>query len=587
MQNKGKDTTATTSLIDAFAIKINGTEIAPETRRLLIGAQIDTDLAQPAMFVLRFHDSDFELIDSTTFTIGDDVTIAASDHSGTVKPIMNGEITALEPVLSQRSQMLLVRGYDRSHRLQRGHRTRTFLKQGDADIVGQIARETGLRAEAEGGSERYDYVIQDNQTDLAFLRERAARIGYQVGVEQKTLRFRRAAQQPEQSATLAWGQTLLEFQLRMTALGQPNEVQVRGWDPAAKRPVVGSASRPAEPSKIGESKGGGAVAQQAFGTAAKLVCTDQPVHTQSEANALAQAVLDQRAGDYLQAEGRCLGEPALTPGTLVEITGLGRRLSGQYFVTAVRHTFTPADGYISTFFVRGQRPTGLTAAMVGGPPRSRIHGVVIGIVTTINDPDALGRIKVKFPWLDEGQESDWARVAAPGAGKARGHYSLPEVDDEVLVAFEQGDMSRPYIIGGLWNGKDTPPAGQVKNGSVQARGITARSGHALVFQEQGGGGDGGIALTTKGGHTITISDTDKGITVASKSHTIHLDDRGRAVTIESGGDIEIAGSGGKLTITAQGIEIAGNGGKLAIAPQGVELVSSTQLTVQGALVKIN
>ncbi len=571
MQNQRHTVPANTPPAATFVIRVNGTEVAPEVQRLLIGAQIDADLAQPAMFVLRFHDNGFALIDSATFAIGDDVSIAASDRSGAAKLIVNGEITALEPVLSQRSQLLLVRGYDRSHRLQRSERTRTFLKQGNADIVSQIAREAGLRAEAEASGERYDYVIQNNQTDLAFLRERAARIGYRVGVEHKTLRFRRAEQQPEQSATLAWGQTLLEFQLRMTAMGQPSEVQVRGWDPAAKRPVVGSASCPAEPSKLGGGARGGAVAEQAFGTAATVVRTDQPVQTQSEANALAQAVLDQRAGDYLQAEGRCLGEPALKPGTLVEIAGLGRRLSGQYFVTAVRHTFSAADGYTTTFFVQGQRPTGLTAAITGGPSRPRVHGVVIGIVTTISDPAALGRVKVKFPWLDEGQESDWARVAAPGAGKSRGHYSLPEVDDEVLVAFEQGDMGRPYIIGGLWNGKDTPPEGQVKNGSVQARGIAARSGHALVFKEQGGGGDGGIALTTKGGHTITISDTDRGITVASKNHTIHLDDRGRAVTIESGGDIEIVGSGGKLTITAQ----------------GVELVSNSQLTIQGTLVKIN
>ena len=88
----------------------------------------------------------------------------------------------------------------------------------------------------------------------------------------------------------------------------------------------------------------------------------------------------------------------------------------------------------------------------------RIYGVVIGIVTNNNDPKSQGRIKVKFPWLDQKYESEWARLASPMAGKNRGLYCLPEVEDEVLVMFEHGDVRRPYILGALWNGKDAPPA---------------------------------------------------------------------------------------------------------------------------------
>ena len=90
----------------------------------------------------------------------------------------------------------------------------------------------------------------------------------------------------------------------------------------------------------------------------------------------------------------------------------------------------------------------------------KIYGVVIGIVTNNQDPDKLGRVKVQFPWLSNEDESFWARIASPMAGDKRGIYFLPEVDDEVLVVFEHGDMRFPYVIGALWNGQDSPPRHQ-------------------------------------------------------------------------------------------------------------------------------
>lgn len=104
----------------------------------------------------------------------------------------------------------------------------------------------------------------------------------------------------------------------------------------------------------------------------------------------------------------------------------------------------------------------------------RFYGVTIAVVTNIKDPDGVGRIKVKFPWLSGEDESAWARVLTPMAGEDRGFYFLPEVDDEVLVAFEHGDIAFPYILGSLWNGKDKPP---LKNddGKNNKRMIKSRS----------------------------------------------------------------------------------------------------------------
>ena len=93
----------------------------------------------------------------------------------------------------------------------------------------------------------------------------------------------------------------------------------------------------------------------------------------------------------------------------------------------------------------------------GGAGSGACSGVVVGIVTDNDDPERLGRVKLRFPSLSADYESHWARVAAPGNGASRGTVWIPEVNDEVLVAFEGGDRQRPFVLGGLWNGKDTPP----------------------------------------------------------------------------------------------------------------------------------
>ena len=111
----------------------------------------------------------------------------------------------------------------------------------------------------------------------------------------------------------------------------------------------------------------------------------------------------------------------------------------------------------------------------------RYYGVTIGIVTNNKDEDGLGRIKVKFPLLSETDESYWARVLSPMAGKERGLYCLPEIEDEVLVAFENGMIDRPYILGGLWNGVDKPPESN-KEG-VNRRLIKSYSGHTIVLDD--------------------------------------------------------------------------------------------------------
>jgi phage baseplate assembly protein gpV len=156
---------------------------------------------------------------------------------------------------------------------------------------------------------------------------------------------------------------------------------------------------------------------------------------------------------------------------------------------------------------------------------------VVALVTQ-ND-DTLGRVKLKFPWMADNFETDWVRVASLGAGPRTGAVWLPQVDDEVLVAFEFGDFRRPYVVGGLWNGIDKPPLGDglFDNGSVKRRGFVSRKGHRMVFLD--GDGDEGIAI---------LSSKDKlKIALKESATEIHVKSDG-TIVIESTGALTIKGS---------------------------------------------
>jgi len=204
---------------------------------------------------------------------------------------------------------------------------------------------------------------------------------------------------------------------------------------------------------------------------------------------------------------------------------------------------------------------------------NRVWGVVIGIVTNNQDPDGMGRVRVRFPWRDEGDESYWARIATMMAGNDRGSFFLPEVGDEVLVAFDHGDLNHPYVLGALWNGVDTPPETNA-DGKNNIRKIKSRSGHEIIFDDNEEQMQEKIEIHTKAGHRILLDDSagQEKIEIADKtgSNSIKIDSVQNSITMESAMQLKIKG---------QMIEIE-SGTMMTIK-------AGATLTIQGTLVQIN
>jgi uncharacterized protein len=338
-----------------WEVLVNGSPLPNEAAVHLVELTVDEDVSVPSHFILRLAEADdlekaFRWVDDDgLFAIGNAMEIRLGS-AGAMTRIMSGEITALEPDFASGGlTSLTVRGYDRRHRLQRGHKTRTFVQQKDSDIAAQIASEAGLRAEAENTGVVLDYVLQNNCTDLELLQERAAPIAYEVVVEDKTLFFRPTRYAESNELSLALHEDLFEFSPRLSTMGQVGEVTVRGWDPKTKQPIKSTADH--LNSRMGGRRSGAELVSAAFGRAT-LIDVGRPVSNQAEADQIARGLFSRMALELIAGEGACTGRADLRAGTVIGLSGLGKRFSGSYYVTRAIHHYIADRGYETRFQVR-------------------------------------------------------------------------------------------------------------------------------------------------------------------------------------------------------------------------------------------
>lgn len=186
-------------------------------------------------------------------------------------------------------------------------------------------------------------------------------------------------------------------------------------------------------------------------------------------------------------------------------------------------------------------------ARVAGGLGGRWYGVFPATVTDIKDPDGLGRVKVTLPWsADTGGDryEGWARVATLMGGKNRGSWFVPDVDDEVLVSFEGGDVRHPFVLGGLWNGVDTPPETMDGAGRNYKKVLRSRNGVKVTLDDQDGQEK--LILETPGGQKITMKDGPGAVEI--------MDSNGNSMKFETAGVTLTAAA--KVTVNASQVAVS-------------------------------
>lgn len=582
------------SITNTCLIEINGSPLPADVVNLLSTVYVDDSQRLPDMFELRFRDGDHLVLQKTGAKVGSAVRVSVmTSTSQTAVLLMAGEITALEAEFDTGGSFTVIRGYDPAHRLFRGRTTNSYHQMTASDIAQKVSQRAGFTTgEIQSTSTVFEHVSQAGTSDWDLLDALAADSGYEVSVRDGKFNFgppATAAGAPsneQNPLVLQLGTDLLRFRAVLTSAGQVKEVEVRGWDVSTKQALT--TRRPATTRGAELAQASPAEFAHAFGDPV-YVATDVPHRTQAEVDTAAAAIAEEIAGAFAEFTGVAQGNPALKAGVAITVENLGVPFDGKYTVTTTRHRIDPTTGYTTSFAVTGAHDRSLLG-LTGSSGRQRAPaGVVIGQVSDNNDPEKLGRVKVTLPWLSDDYVSAWARTVHAGAGKDRGTLILPEVGDEVLVIFEQGDLRRPYILGGLYNGVDQPDSKGIEpidsgSGAVNRRSIVSRKGHRIDLLDQDGRHEGITLASGDGKLSVTVDATSTTITVHADG-TVKIEGS-QGITIDSAG-AKLELKGGEISVNATGnLQLKGANTTLEGSAQ-TEVKGGALCSVSAALVKIN
>jgi len=560
-----------TDLSAGCKVALDGSPMDPTLADSIMEVRVETTVGLADVCTIRLKEAadssgQLKVIDDGRLKLGAKVTVKlAKPIGGQPGPVFDGEVTMLEaemgsslagePVLE-----LSVVALDLSHRMHRKTTTRTFRQMTVSDIARKMAGEHGLSvgtlAALKGGAAEERHQV--GETDWEYLSRLVSAHGGELDVTAGKLHIVDPAKTKAAACKLEYGKTLQRFRPRVSSVGQVAEVNVRGWDVKRKQ-AIAKQGKPKASTTTQNGSVDGAV------SGSKVLIATAHVSTDAEAEARALSAATRLGHERVQGTAVADGDPLLLAGEFVDIDGVGTRFGGTHRIVSAVHVYG-SRGYTTQLTLgAGGRP--LAGSFARGRAPSFADHLVIGIVTDNSDPDKLGRVKVKYPLLNDEVESGWARIAWGAAGAARGTVSLPHVNDEVAVGFEHGDVRRPVILGALFNGVDKPGADLVKADSSVAsrfpRDLDVKTAKKVLLTS-------GEDMTVKAEQGIFDLSAGKDIKIAATS--------GGKIDIQTAGKITQKGDQGvEITATSQ-IKISGTA--------GVTVESTGPMTIKGAKVSV-
>ncbi|MFF2147847.1 VgrG-related protein [Kitasatospora sp. NPDC058190] len=561
----------------------------------LVSCDIEESVGLPDTAVLSYRDADHTFLATTGITIGTRLKVSVVTVQGhTQVRLFTGEVTALELEVDTTGSYTVVRASAPTHRLMRGRRVKAFRNMTTADIVREVAAGAGLACgRVDSFPVVHQQLSQANVPDWDFLQFLAQESGAQVRVDDDgQLEFVRpepasgapapSTPAPQSPMVLEYGRNLLELRGVLTGVAGADTVEARGWNVTTKSALV--ATEPAVTSLTVQPGMSPSEVTSAFPGPARLTVADTPYRTQAETTAAARSLAASVAAGFGELEAVVEGNPRLRAGTAVALGNVGAAFSGRYTATGVRHLLEPFRGYRTTVVVSAAPDRSLAGLVTGGnaPPRGpRMPGLAVAVVTDVREPGEgqRGWVKLKFPWLDDSYVSDWVRTVQWG-GHGGGGVVSPEVNDEVLVGFEQGDLDSPYVLGGLYNGVDRPsphdvPLVDAAAGKVNRRSVVSRSGHRLELLDVPGGKS-GVRLASGDGKLEVSLDQQNGEIVL----TVH------GAVGAAGSTVRLSSTG--ITLDAGTGEVNVRGGSVTVrGTTAVTVDGGAEAVLKGAFVRIN
>lgn len=523
--------------------------------------------------------------------VDDEVEIKlAASMQDAPKSVFKGWVIGLEVFGSGSSRRLVVRAIDAARDLMNGPAPSAHANTSFANVLKQLVSKVGsLSTEAHKSLNATQPYIAVTGTPMEFADNLCRRFGlsWWVDIAGRKLHLDRIQEPGDKrgSASAAYRVEPLTLEGRVDAIAAPSEVTVSAWDPEALEAL--------------DAKQATDAFVKRRGAAARV--TEHPVRDRNEAQDVAAGVAA-RANRAVQSATVSIELHAgLELGDVVELTETYGIIDEKHWVTGFEHRWEP--GQAATILELGGHDKRELADLVterGMGDAWANGGAVVGVVSNNNDPDKLGRVKVKFAVLEGQFETGWARVLATRAGNKRGLRSLPSIDDEVLVIFEQGDPRRPYVLGGLWSKKNPPTPISGDDPGLETHVVTGADVVSFLMSAVKDSERSELETTTpkavsslvqdKGGTTITV-DGEGQIRLATASDaevTLKKDGSielaGKSITLKASGDLKLEGQ--NVTMKAgNSAEVAGTSVKVKASGMG-EVSAGGQLKVKGAATAI-
>jgi phage protein D/phage baseplate assembly protein gpV len=528
-----------------FAIRVSGVTMSADVSSQVLNVAVETSLDVAGKFAITLRNPDNSLLDSALFDLGKTVEVHLG-YGNDLEPASLGEITAIEPEFpaDESGSSVVVTGADKSHRLRRSQpEATTYEKTSDSVIAARIAVENGLVPVVDPTPPFLDKVNQTT-SDMAFLKSRAEQYFFDVYVEWDRLHF--GFPRPKTAAhVLEWGRNLSSFSPRISAAGLAGLQIIRDYNQELAQSVFGIAMAADFDTANLEEKLGSA-AMDLLSSLTRNEFRKGKVSNPFDATTLAKSLLADLLDGMYEGTGSCVGIPDLAAGDYIAIEGVGKRFSGTYRLRKVKHVIGER-GFHTTFEIAQADTTSLVGMLrkyvddLPSPNKEQsFSGVIVAEVVDNNEfADAqvpIGRVKVKYPRFGGKSTSGWAPCVSPMTGAGMGFYALPEKGDQVLVAFEGGDLNQPYVIGGLWHARAKPPETN-SDGKNSKRVIRSRAGHKITFDDTADVGK--LTVEDGKGSVITLDATNGNVTISAKNN----------LAIKAGGNISLEAAGGATKIT--------------------------------------
>lgn len=564
-----------------FTVLIDGTELPATTRATNITIEKEVNRIPTAQ--LTFNDGDpsgqeFVLSNESVLIPGKKIEIKAGYHSEEAT-IFKGIVVKHSLKIRLGGPVLVIECKDKTVKLTIGRKSKYFFDSKDSDVFEEIIGAYGIDKDVEATGFQHKRLVQYDCSDWDFLVTRAQANGKVCVVDDGKITVKAPDFSGTEVETVAFGATLLDFDAEIDARTQFSKVSSYSWSAANQELVELEASNPAvslngnltsdelsgitSPDNL-ELKYGGTIA-------------DQSVQDWANAKVLFSQLAKVRGRVKFQ------GIPACKPNTTLKLEGVGERFSGKVYVSAIRHEITEGQWTIDAQF--GINPTWFSETYdISNQPSAglfpAIHGLQIGIVTQLeSDPDGEDRVKIKCPMIDKDSEGIWARIASLDAGKERGAFFRPEIDDEVIVGFIN-DNPNDAVILGMLNSSAKPAPLQAKDDNNE-KGFVTREKIKFIFNDE----KKSAVLETPGGKKITIDDDAAVVKLEDEnSNVITMNSDGikmesaKDIILKATGDVKIEGINVSAKASAQ---FKGEGSA------GAEISTSAVAILKGSMVQIN